>query len=74
MSQALHTPPAAQASPAPGEEDLAALAARHGLTVSGARPPLGAYVRQLWGRRHFILAFSQAKLTAQYSRAKLGQL
>ncbi|MFD3626961.1 ABC transporter permease, partial [Streptomyces sp. NPDC058698] len=65
MSQALHTPP-----PIPAEGDLAALAARHGLTVSGARPPLGAYVRQLWGRRHFIVAFSQAKLTAQYSQAK----
>ncbi|MCM2386777.1 ABC transporter permease [Streptomyces albipurpureus] len=52
----------------------AQLAAKHGLTVSGARPGLIEYVRQLWGRRHFILAFSQAKLTAQYSKAKLGQL
>jgi teichoic acid transport system permease protein len=52
----------------------ARLAAKYGLTVSGARPSLVEYVRQLWGRRHFILAFSQAKLTAQYSQAKLGQL
>lgn len=52
----------------------ARLAARHGLSVSGARPSLVEYVRQLWGRRHFILAFSQAKLTAQYSQAKLGQV
>ncbi|MEU4797811.1 ABC transporter permease [Streptomyces sp. NPDC023327] len=52
----------------------AELAAQYGLTVSGARPGLFEYVRQLWGRRHFILAFSQAKLTAQYSQAKLGQL
>ncbi len=52
----------------------AELAAKYGLTVSGARPGLAAYVRQLWGRRHFILAFSRAKLTAQYSQAKLGQL
>jgi teichoic acid transport system permease protein len=52
----------------------ARLAAKYGLSVSGARPSLGEYVRQLWGRRHFILAFSQAKLTAQYSQAKLGQL
>ncbi|MER6859425.1 ABC transporter permease, partial [Streptomyces pilosus] len=74
MSQALHTPPPAAPRPVPGEDDLAALAARHGLTVSGARPSLVEYVRQLWGRRHFILAFSQAKLTAQYSQAKLGQL
>ncbi|ANW17230.1 ABC transporter permease [Streptomyces clavuligerus] len=52
----------------------AQLAAKYGLSVSGARPGLVEYIRQLWGRRHFILAFSQAKLTAQYSKAKLGQL
>jgi teichoic acid transport system permease protein len=52
----------------------AQLAEKYGLTVSGARPSLRDYVRRLWGRRHFILAFSQAKLTAQYSQAKLGQL
>ncbi|WP_242483348.1 ABC transporter permease [Streptomyces sp. HSG2] len=57
-----------------GSRRAANLAAAHGLSVSGARPPLGEYVRQLWGRRHFILAFSRAKLTAQYSQAKLGQL
>ncbi|MGW2339020.1 ABC transporter permease [Streptomyces sp. NPDC001661] len=50
------------------------LAAKYGLTVSGARPGLFEYARQLWGRRHFILAFSRAKLTAQYSQAKLGQV
>ncbi|MDN3249846.1 ABC transporter permease [Streptomyces mutabilis] len=78
MSQVLHTPPPepAPASPAaPADEhDLAALAARHGLTVSGARPSLPEYVRQLWARRHFITAFATAKLTAQYSQAKLGQV
>ncbi|WP_442802347.1 ABC transporter permease [Streptomyces sp. CMB-StM0423] len=52
----------------------AELAAKYGLTVSGARPGLPEYVRQLWARRHFILTFSRAKLTAQYSRAKLGQV
>lgn len=52
----------------------AELAAKYGLSVSGARPGLAEYVRQLWGRRHFILTFSQAKLTAQYSQARLGQL
>lgn len=77
MSQVLHTPPPA---PAPGPasaalpDDAAALAARYGLTVSGARPSLPAYVRQLWARRHFITAFATAKLTAQYSQAKLGQV
>lgn len=55
-------------------DDAAALAARYGLTVSGARPTLPAYVRQLWARRHFITAFATAKLTAQYSQAKLGQV
>ncbi|MER7175294.1 MULTISPECIES: ABC transporter permease [Streptomyces] len=52
----------------------AELAAKYGLSQSGARPGLLEYVRQLWTRRHFILAFSQAKLTAQYSQAKLGQV
>ncbi|MEU1403131.1 ABC transporter permease [Streptomyces sp. NPDC005728] len=66
---------AVTAAPSPDEGLTAArLAAKYGLAVSGARPSLGEYVRQLWGRRHFILAFSQAKLTAQYSQAKLGQL
>ncbi|MEU9054424.1 ABC transporter permease [Streptomyces sp. NPDC048384] len=73
MTQALHTPPDTAPAP-PYEADLAALAARHGLSVSGARPSLRAYVRRLWARRHFIGAFSTAKLTAQYSQAKLGQL
>ncbi|KUM68776.1 ABC transporter permease [Streptomyces curacoi] len=78
MTQALHTPPptisAPPAPPAPPEADLAALAARHGLSVSGARPSLPEYIRQLWARRHFIGAFATAKLTAQYSQAKLGQV
>ncbi|MFD3517105.1 ABC transporter permease [Streptomyces sp. NPDC058657] len=52
----------------------AQLAAKYHLSVSGARPGFGEYVRQLWGRRHFIMAFSSAKLAAQYSQAKLGQL
>ncbi|GGT43016.1 transport permease protein [Streptomyces phaeofaciens] len=55
-------------------DDLAALAARHGLSVSGARPSLPQYIRRLWARRHFITAFATAKLTSQYSGAKLGQL
>ncbi|TXS44805.1 ABC transporter permease [Streptomyces sp. t39] len=64
-------------SPAPSPDDgltPSQLAEKYGLAVSGARPGLLEYVSQLWGRRHFILAFSQAKLTAQYSQAKLGQL
>jgi len=71
VSQVLHTPPPTSDSPA---DDAAVLAARYGLSVSGARPTLPAYVRQLWARRHFISAFATAKLTAQYSQAKLGQV
>ncbi|MFJ4472588.1 ABC transporter permease [Streptomyces sp. NPDC089424] len=75
MSQVLDAPPPTTArTSAPAVDDLAALAARYGLTVSGARPSLPQYVRQLWARRHFIAAFSTAKLTAQYSQAKLGQV
>ncbi|MER7190821.1 ABC transporter permease [Streptomyces flaveolus] len=76
MSQVLDTPPPTPAGPAAptAPHDLAALAAHHGLSVSGARPSLPEYVRQLWARRHFIGAFATAKLTAQYSQAKLGQL
>ncbi|MER5277213.1 ABC transporter permease [Streptomyces sp. NPDC002809] len=66
---ALSTPPSVDDGLSPAE-----LAAKYGLTVSGARPGLFEYMRQLRGRRHFILAFSRAKLTAQYSQAKLGQL
>ncbi|MET8408255.1 ABC transporter permease [Streptomyces sp. NPDC005195] len=71
MSQVLHTPPPTSVPPA---DDPAALAARYGLSVSGARPTLREYVHQLWARRHFITAFATAKLTAQYSQAKLGQV
>ncbi|CAM5319819.1 ABC transporter permease [Streptomyces atroolivaceus] len=76
MSDTTHDGGIALSSPPSADEGLSAsqLADKYGLTVSGARPGLFAYIRQLWGRRHFILAFSRAKLTAQYSQAKLGQL
>ncbi|WP_432586177.1 ABC transporter permease [Streptomyces sp. HD1123-B1] len=75
MSEITHDS-AVAVSPTSPDDGLspAELARKHGLEVSGARVGLGDYVRQMWGRRHFILAFSQAKLTAQYSQAKLGQL
>ncbi|MBB5936657.1 ABC transporter permease [Streptomyces zagrosensis] len=76
MSETTHGSAVAITSPPSPDDGLtpAELAQKYGLSVSGARVGLGEYVRQLWGRRHFILAFSQAKLTAQYSQAKLGQL
>ncbi|MGW0857618.1 ABC transporter permease [Streptomyces sp. NPDC002690] len=76
MSDTTHDGRVAMSVPPSADEGLspAQLAEKYGLTVSGARPGLVAYVRQLWGRRHFIMAFSRAKLTAQYSQAKLGQV
>ncbi|RPF37851.1 MULTISPECIES: ABC transporter permease [unclassified Streptomyces] len=76
MSETTHDGTVALGAAMPPDEGLPAsrLAEKYGLTVSGARPSLVEYVRQLWDRRHFILAFSRAKLTAQYSQAKLGQL
>lgn len=68
-------PPHAAGPEAPeAPDDLRALAARHGLTESAARPTLPAYLRGLHSRRHFVTAFATARLTSQYSQAKLGQL
>ncbi|MCH0541726.1 ABC transporter permease [Streptomyces sp. MUM 203J] len=76
MSETTHDRAVTVSAPPSPDDGLtpAELAAKYGLTVSGARPTLPEYVRQLWGRRHFILTFSRAKVTAQYSQAKLGQL
>lgn len=65
------------APPAPSDDDglsPAQLAAKYGLSVSGARPSLLEYTRQLWGRRHFINEFAKARTAAQYTQARLGQL
>ncbi|MFE3592967.1 ABC transporter permease [Streptomyces niveus] len=85
MSQSTASPapvraPEAPPSPSPPAptpplpQDLRAFAARHGLSESGARPSLPAYLRGLHSRRHFVTAFATARLTSQYSQAKLGQL
>jgi teichoic acid transport system permease protein len=55
-------------------QSLAQLAAEHGLARSGARPGLVEYLRQLWGRRHFIRAFARARNEALYAGSGLGQL
>ncbi|MEU3918533.1 ABC transporter permease [Streptomyces sp. NPDC029004] len=76
MSDTTHDGAIVTSAPPSADEGLTAaqLADKYGLSVSGARPGLVEYIRQLWGRRHFIVAFASAKLTAQYSQAKLGQL
>ncbi|MGW2406316.1 ABC transporter permease [Streptomyces sp. NPDC001739] len=80
MPQTLTPPapvPAPGRVPGPGtapDPELRALAERHGLTVSGARPSLPEYIRQLWQRRYFVTSFATARVTAQYTTAKLGQI
>ena len=59
---------------APPSQDLAALAAEHGLHPSAARPGMIPYLRQVWDRRHFILAYATARNVSMYTEAKLGQL
>ncbi|MFX0594723.1 ABC transporter permease [Melissospora conviva] len=52
----------------------AQLAARYGLGAAGARPSLATYTRTLWSYRHFILAYSTARVTSSFSKTQLGQL
>ncbi|WP_020552283.1 ABC transporter permease [Embleya scabrispora] len=66
--------PQGTSAPPGSSEPLADLAARYKLTVSGARPGLLSYTKQLWARRHFVVAFANAKTRATYSTAKLGQV
>jgi teichoic acid transport system permease protein len=56
------------------DEPLGELARRYGLRPSALRPPVLSYLRQLWQRRHFILAFATARNIALYTEARLGQL
>jgi teichoic acid transport system permease protein len=53
---------------------VAELAESYGLSKSSARPPLGAYVRELWGRRQFIASYAGARTYAAYAGARLGAL
>ncbi|RKN45440.1 ABC transporter permease [Micromonospora endolithica] len=52
----------------------AQLAKRYGLRVAGERPPLGEYARRLWAYRHFMTAYSRAKVASSFSNTQLGQL
>ncbi|MEU9112501.1 ABC transporter permease [Streptomyces sp. NPDC048483] len=76
MSETTHDSAVAMSAPPASDEGLTAAqrAQKYGLSQSGARPSLPQYVQELWDRRHFISAFASAKLTAQYSQAKLGQV
>ncbi|MCI4065213.1 ABC transporter permease [Micromonospora sp. R77] len=52
----------------------AQLAQRYGLRVAGERPPLAEYTRKLWAYRHFMTAYSRAKVASSLSQTQLGQL
>lgn len=54
--------------------DAAELARRHGLVDASARPSLPEYLRRLWARRYFVLAYASAYSTSKYSAHLLGQL
>ena len=62
------------AQPPEGSGDLAELAAQYGLRPSSARPRLFAYMRLVWHRRHFIVAYATARNVSMYTEARLGQL
>ena len=71
----LRDEPAAGASDEPAAGGpLAALAARHGLRPSSERPGLVSYLRKVWQRRHFIVAYATARNVSMYTEARLGQL
>jgi teichoic acid transport system permease protein len=65
--------PGAGDEPGAGEP-LAVLAARHGLRPSSARPGLASYLRKVWKRRNFIVAYATARNVSMYTEARLGQL
>lgn len=54
--------------------EAAELARRHGLQQVGVRPPLGTYIRDVWGKRHFLLSLSTANFLARHQNNYLGQL
>jgi teichoic acid transport system permease protein len=58
----------------PRDASLAELAQRYGLRPSAQRPAVPEYLRQLWRRVHFMIAFATARNIAMYTEAKLGQL
>lgn len=62
------------AQPPEGSSSLAELAAQYGLRPSSARPRLLAYLRLVWQRRHFIVAYATARSVSMYTEARLGQL
>src|SRR5580693_7557060 len=61
-------------APPEGGQSLAELAAKYGLRPSSARPSLISYLRLVWQRRHFIVAYATARNVSMYTEARLGNL
>src|SRR5271155_2675789 len=74
LNGAVFAPEGADLGQPSGSTDLAELAARYGLRPSSARPHLVAYMRLVWQRRHFIVAYATARNVSMYTEARLGQL
>jgi len=51
---------------------LADHAAPGGLTKVGARPPLRAYLREVWNRREFIFSLARFRMEAENQKNRLG--
>jgi teichoic acid transport system permease protein len=51
---------------------LAEYAAREGLHKVGGRPPLGAYLRDVWRRRAFVYSLARFRIEAENGRNRLG--
>jgi teichoic acid transport system permease protein len=60
--------------PPEGSGSMAELAAQYGLRPSSARPGLVDYIRMVWDRRNFIVAYATARNVSMYTEARLGQL
>ena len=75
LNGAVLTPePDALTGPDEGNRSLAELAAEYGLRPSSARPGLVSYLKMVWQRRHFIVAYATARNVSMYTEARLGQL
>lgn len=44
------------------------------LMAVGARPPLGEYIRRLWGARHFVLYDARVRLSVSQEHTILGKI
>jgi teichoic acid transport system permease protein len=53
---------------------LKEFAARHGLHSAAALPSLPAYLREIWAYRHFIRAYSGARITSTFGQTRLGTI